>query len=596
MDKNRQTDLINYLLLATEDQYNYFNNIKALAENILKAKKEYLKDPTQEKLIRALAQFAPPKNIFKINIEDYSFTIKNNPKIVDYIFRYIRALETALNLAQIYNNDIVILLQQNLSQQDYINQIKLQIDHNYSKIIFAINMSIFILAKLLEEAHSYSKFLGKRNKIIRYIDINNYAGYIDLIAKDITQHLGNDLWLRPFQDVKIKNINKVKTFFNCLNVVYGIWKHRKKENYILAPIEKTLELMHYKDSKLLAELSIYMTRGLEFMHDFGIITDDSKAGYFVRSDNGGAKIILGREFEPSIYRGQNYDYEKFIPSFQREKLVADVVKHCVEYVKREEFKQYFTLTPYFQILSGLNIMGRYFEFDLDAIAQHYEFGTNYIDVTKDIKTALFFAYTECANGKYFPVTDFEKYHPTLYVANFSMLLQENNPLIPVGFQAVLRPQKQTAMAIAINNTEDNPINKFTKIDLPRRPEIAYGIFNSFNGGKDLFPDEPMKVIEQQIRERNILNKEIFEEYCKKFNKDEAELKRLITPYYKIESSMLPVDSELFVKMKDEVYNDLIPWIKENIFYRKVQYPSDKNPQFYLSLFPQYLNGTIYKYE
>ena len=374
---------------------------------------------------------------------------------------------------------------------------------------------------------------------------------------------------------------------------YDTQEQPREEDYNLVSTEKPLELMHYQDLEMFGHLSILMTKGLEYMHDFGIKTDNSKAGYFVRSDNSGAKIILGREFEPSIYRGQNYDHKTFIPSFQR---ISDNLNHCVEYVKREEFKQYFTLTPYFQILSGLNIMGRSFEFDLDAIAQHYEFGTNYIDVTKDIKPALFFAYTECANGKYFPVTDFEKYHPTLYVANFSMLLQENNPLIPVGFQAVLRPQKQTAMAIAINDIENNPINKFTKIDLPRRPEIAYGIFNSFNGGKDLFPEEPMKVIEQQIRERNILNKEIFDDYCKRFNKDETELKKLITPYYKIENSMLPVDSELFVKMKDEVYNDLIPWIKENTFYRKVQYPSDKNPYFYLSLFPQFLDGTVYKYE
>lgn len=289
MNKSRQTDLINYLLLATEDQYNYFNNIKALAQNILNAKKEYLKNPAQEKLVQALAQFAPPRNNFKINIEDYSFTIRNNPKIVDYIFKYIRALETTLSLAKIYNNDIIILLQQNLSQQDYINQIKLQVDNSYSKIIFSINMSIFILAKLLEETYSYSKFLGKRNKIIRYIDIDNYTGYIDLIAKDITQYMGDERWLRPFQDVKIKKIGKVKNFLNCFNIVYDIWKHHKKESYNLAPIEKPLELMHYQDLKMFGNLSVLMTKGLEYMHDFGIKTDNSKAGYFVRSDNGSAK-------------------------------------------------------------------------------------------------------------------------------------------------------------------------------------------------------------------------------------------------------------------------------------------------------------------
>ena len=35
-----------------------------------------------------------------------------------------------------------------------------------------------------------------------------------------------------------------------------------------------------------------MTKLLEHMHDFGIKTDNSKAGYFVRSDNFGVKIIV----------------------------------------------------------------------------------------------------------------------------------------------------------------------------------------------------------------------------------------------------------------------------------------------------------------
>lgn len=48
--------------------------------------------------------------------------------------------------------------------------------------------------------------------------------------------------------------------------------------------------------------------------------------------------------------GQNKPYP-LIPSFQR----LDEVHRCIAYIRREEFKAFFKLTPYFQILT-LNLI------------------------------------------------------------------------------------------------------------------------------------------------------------------------------------------------------------------------------------------------
>lgn len=78
-----------------------------------------------------------------------------------------------------------------------------------------------------------------------------------------------------------------------------------------------------------------------------------------------------------------------LPGYLRPNIVNNEVMHCVEYIKREEFKLLFKQTPYYMLLRRLSVMGHFFEFDLDAVAQHYEFATNYLDVTKDVRVALF---------------------------------------------------------------------------------------------------------------------------------------------------------------------------------------------------------------
>lgn len=353
---------------------------------------------------------------------------------------------------------------------------------------------------------------------------------------------------------------------------------------ILVPKHNVFDLVGIENYAMFGELSILMTSAEQYMHRFGLIENLSKQGFFIKTKNNAAKIILGKEFEPSLYRGQNDGNKTLTPSFQREHLVNNDVNHCVEFIKREEFKFVFQETPYYKILSKMQILGNNFEFDLDALAQHYEFATNYLDVTKDIRVALFFAYTDCVNGNYFPIEDFDKYKPTLFVANFTSLTLNEDKLVAVGFQAASRPQVQSAMAINITESPSEHNLYFRKVELTPSKDIAHGIFNSFNGGKSLFPEEPIKIIKNKIREKMSLNKYLFSKYCRLYNKDKEKLKNELLKKYVIDESNIKIDEELYRKMEDETTEVLIPWILENISYRKVKLAQREDEHFYIDIY------------
>ena len=283
------------------------------------------------------------------------------------------------------------------------------------------------------------------------------------------------------------------------------------KNIPLCLIPKTphYELMDYTQLQYIRATSLFITQRIDGKGDYKLQVKSPKAGCFVKVNNR-AKIILGDEFDLRIFRGQNKPYP-LIPSFQR----LDEVHRCVAYIKREEFKAFFKLTPYFQILSKMSILGIYFEFDLDAIAQHYGFATNYLDITTNEQIALFFAYTYYKNGKYYPIVDFKGYKPTLYTTLSLMFYNNSKSLVPAGFQAVLRPQNQKAMAIDITSIQNNSTcSLFSKTYLPKDPKKAQEIYELFDGGKDLFPKgELISIIEQKIKGNKMLNETLFLRYC-----------------------------------------------------------------------------------
>ena len=298
-----------------------------------------------------------------------------------------------------------------------------------------------------------------------------------------------------------------------------------------------------------------------------------KFGYYVKTDTDKCRIIVGNEFDYLLFRGQNRNYRTFSPSFKRINKTMEPIKHCVEWIKKEEFKELFTRTPYFERLpKEIGCMGLDFDFDLEALAQHYEFKTNYLDITKNFAVALFFAYTDCINGRYYPIQDFKQYNPHIYVASIGTLQQfYRDNFKVVGFQVSQRPYAQQAMALDIENLAKVK-NMFAKIKLPQNEYFSVGIYNSFKKGYSLFVPDQLGVYANRIKTENVLYENLIEQYFKIFKIKNSIIEDLIKNGYKITKDKFDITKQEAESMHIEINNIIKPLIAEKIGYRKISFP------------------------
>jgi hypothetical protein len=165
-----------------------------------------------------------------------------------------------------------------------------------------------------------------------------------------------------------------------------------------------------------------------FINVFGMISDSSFIGQYLRTDKNKFRIFPNPSFNPLIYRGENKMYPNFSPSLLR--LNTDPVKHAIEWIKKEEFIDLIRISPYNTYLGSkdnFSVLNCSFDIDFEAVAQHYGFATNYLDFSTDIVTGMFFAYTKYIGpGKFEPISDFGKYSPVLYIGDMKKLYQEND--------------------------------------------------------------------------------------------------------------------------------------------------------------------------
>jgi len=218
---------------------------------------------------------------------------------------------------------------------------------------------------------------------------------------------------------------------------------------------------------------------------------EKKNGYYVKTAEDKFKIFLNPTgFSSYIYRGEHKDYEHFEPSLQRalRKKETDKIQTANNFIaalKKSPICEYFKQP----VKCGKESLT--FDIDEEAIAQHYGFVSNYLDLTRDENTAKFFAYTylDEKTGKYKLVEDFKNYSPTLYRAHITDVYKKYG-CEPIGFQPFLRPIKQWALAVNLGENYKDAKGLFKPFKLTDTDE-AKRIFESFKGGELLFPKEPM---------------------------------------------------------------------------------------------------------
>lgn len=197
------------------------------------------------------------------------------------------------------------------------------------------------------------------------------------------------------------------------------------------------------------------------MTDFSI---DGRSPWLVRYKVSNEKfgVLAGKNLNPLIFRGENKEYKYFLPSAKRGPYTKS------DHIKKEKFLSVYKETPYYKYgMSYTDNFGYHMEIDLEAVAQHYGFKTNYLDVTRSRDVAEFFAYTYYDKGEYHPITDFTKYTPCIYTADLhDIYKQRPSSLKLISGQIALRPCTQFAMAVDVEDDFDCKL-LFQKEMLPK---------------------------------------------------------------------------------------------------------------------------------
>ena len=200
---------------------------------------------------------------------------------------------------------------------------------------------------------------------------------------------------------------------------------------------------------------------------------------------------------PLLYRGEIKDYgnSSGYSTLGRKIAFGDdkhVESKCIHFFKEQIKKIMFT--------GFLTHFRQFHEFPfgkpLDGVlAQHYGLDTQFIDLTDDLKVALFFACCKyIGNNKYRPITQDDITEIGTYGVIFC---GRNNFANVIGYQPFCRCHRQRGYYIdssAVYPCWDYCLseeNGFTKYYFERTPELSQRIFTEFEEGRKIFPEDDL---------------------------------------------------------------------------------------------------------
>ena len=149
----------------------------------------------------------------------------------------------------------------------------------------------------------------------------------------------------------------------------------------------------------------------------------------------------------------------------------------------------------------------------EAIAQHYGFMTEYLDITNDFNVAMFFACCVWDTNKkaWRPLTDEEckqKKYGVLYHARADRIMfafrdyKNLSPeVVPIGYQPFYRCQKQVGYVKHMDEGEDFQDSiLFERMYFEHSTKLSEGVFHYMNNGLDIYPDESLMFFKKEIED------------------------------------------------------------------------------------------------
>jgi hypothetical protein len=217
----------------------------------------------------------------------------------------------------------------------------------------------------------------------------------------------------------------------------------------------------------------------------------------------------GPEFSPRLYRGETEFHPMCIPTMFR--AGTSGVDRCFAIGKGFELSTLIDHHPVTKALSQSRIGELSFEFNIQAIAQHYGFKTELIDFSRSKDVAMFFA-TCSHNPETETYTPLQEGTAVFYTADLKRLIEHRKGsagFLPLGLEPLPRPEAQRALAVRLAPGENlNDMPWVTRQTVEITPELSQHYFDMFNGGAKLFPPDPFDEHVRAIRKSKFLPLEV----------------------------------------------------------------------------------------
>lgn len=246
-----------------------------------------------------------------------------------------------------------------------------------------------------------------------------------------------------------------------------------------------------------------------WINNIGCVTGNSDDFFAVQTEAGKFRLMPGPEFCPRMYRGQNQYYPQCKASIYRK---DDCAGYVIDFIKQHEFFKLICSSPIATLMEHFTIMNCAFSMDLVGLAQHYELATEMMDFTRSKDIAMFFA--SCKRNdktkQYEPNIDDTK-DAVLYTVDMKKMCESGEPLNIIGIQPLLRPYRQ--MALSISQAPSDNLNTKSYIHVEKLKidkNHALKVFEQFEGGTKLFPEDSVYSKAREIKESNTLDEEVIE--------------------------------------------------------------------------------------